>query len=338
MGSHTLTEKNCLINSYPIIASEWNYEKNTILCPGLSPHNIAYGSMKNVWWKCRMGHEWLSRPNNRTGSNMRGCPYCSNKRVYKDNCLATKAPELVKEWHPIKNGKLTPNDVVFASNKKVWWQCEKGHEWRAVIGSRSCDGRNCPYCSNQKVCEDNCVATKNPELMQEWNFGKNKDVSPYDIFPSDQKNVWWKCSKGHEWKNTTKDRVYGGINCHVCNRIILNNGVVCASMIEAYYYLEFSIKGLIDGIDFLHDRKYAEINPQYIDIMGKMRYDFYFPKENEYLEVTSYTSGAERWVDYFSTIALKSQYVRDILECKFKFISRKLSKQDLSFVRQYMVT
>jgi len=47
-------------------------------------------------------------------------------------------PELVKEWHPTKNGNLTPEQVTFGSDKKVWWKCskEQSHEWKAQIKNR----------------------------------------------------------------------------------------------------------------------------------------------------------------------------------------------------------
>ena len=32
---------------------------------------------------------------------------CSNKKIVASNCLGTLNPELAKEWHPTKNGKLT---------------------------------------------------------------------------------------------------------------------------------------------------------------------------------------------------------------------------------------
>ncbi len=57
-------------------------------------------------------------------------------------------PELAKEWHPSKNGELTPQMISRGSHKTVWWQCEKGHEWDASISSRSI-GRGCPYCSGR---------------------------------------------------------------------------------------------------------------------------------------------------------------------------------------------
>ena len=48
-------------------------------------------------------------------------------------------PELIKEWHPTKNGELKPEEVTSGSNKKVWWKCEKGleHEWQTTVNSRT---------------------------------------------------------------------------------------------------------------------------------------------------------------------------------------------------------
>ena len=62
-------------------------------------------------------------------------------------------PKLAKEWHPTKNGKLTPMDVTPSSARKVWWICEKNHEWEASINNRTM-GTKCPYCAGKAVCED----------------------------------------------------------------------------------------------------------------------------------------------------------------------------------------
>jgi hypothetical protein len=119
-------------------------------------------------------------------------------------------PLLAKEWYPAKNGRLTPKDVTPMSHKKVWWQCEKGHEWESIISNRSSKGRSCPYCSNQKACEDNCLATVNPKLAKEWHPTKNGNLTPYDVTPgSSRKMVWWQCKKGHEWEALVKSRSIG---------------------------------------------------------------------------------------------------------------------------------
>lgn len=77
------------------------------------------------------------------------CGYCDGKKVGLSNCLITKNPDLIAEWHPIKNGNLTPYDVTAGSGKYVWWKCsECGHEWQARVVDRPRYG--CPQCSKSK--------------------------------------------------------------------------------------------------------------------------------------------------------------------------------------------
>ncbi|HEY9740288.1 MAG TPA: zinc-ribbon domain-containing protein, partial [Coleofasciculaceae cyanobacterium] len=66
--------------------------------------------------------------------------------------LSITHPQLAGQWHPTKNGSLTPDQVVSGSHKKVWWKCSKesDHEWDAAIYSRV-GGRGCPYCGGRKV-------------------------------------------------------------------------------------------------------------------------------------------------------------------------------------------
>ena len=201
---------------FPDIAKEWHPTKNG----SLLPDNFTPGSNKQYWWKCPKGddHEWQSQIADRC-LNSTGCPICSNHKVVESNCLATLNPELAKEWHPTKNGKLTPNDVTPGSNKRVWWKCPKGddHEWRAsVIGRQS--GKGCPVCSNHKVVKSNCLTTINQNLAKEWHPTKNGELAPSDVTPGSNKKVWWKCSKdgAHEWKTsvTHRDRMESG--CPFC--------------------------------------------------------------------------------------------------------------------------
>jgi len=143
-----VSESNCLENTFPEIAKEFNIDKNT----GMSAKTISYGSKKKVWWKCSKDHEWFVAVCDRTSRNGAGCPICSNRIVHISNCLATKRPDLISEWHPTKNGILTPHRVVSGSAKKVWWKCKEcEHEWFATLVSRS-SSRNygCPDCSKSK--------------------------------------------------------------------------------------------------------------------------------------------------------------------------------------------
>lgn len=42
------------------------------------------------------------------------CPYCANKKVSVTNSLARVFPELAREWHPVLNEGLRPEDVTCA--------------------------------------------------------------------------------------------------------------------------------------------------------------------------------------------------------------------------------
>ena len=129
--------------------------------------------------------------------------------------LAVKNPTLSKQWHPTKNGNLTPNDVTTGSSKKVWWRCEKGHEWEAKIANRTYLGRGCPFCSGRYSCDDNSLQVLNPELSKQWHPTKNGNLTPDDVTTGSNKKVWWQCEKGHEWEAAIKNRALGR-GCPYC--------------------------------------------------------------------------------------------------------------------------
>lgn len=82
-GKRLLKGFNDLATKYPEIAAEWNYDRNN----GLSPTEIIYGSAKNVWWKCRKGHEWKASLNTRTGKLKTGCPVCSPHTSFPEQAI-----------------------------------------------------------------------------------------------------------------------------------------------------------------------------------------------------------------------------------------------------------
>ena len=193
----------------PELANEWHPTKNG----KLTPCDVTSGSQKRVWWLCKRGHEWEARIRNRARGD--GCPYCSGRLASAENNFAAKNPELANEWHPTKNGKLTPCDVTSDSHKRVWWVCERGHEWEARIGNRA-RGRGCPYCSGRLASADYNLAIKNPELIGEWHLTKNGSLTPSDVMPGSDKKVWWVCERGHEWEARISNRARGR-GCPYCS-------------------------------------------------------------------------------------------------------------------------
>ena len=135
---------NDLLTLNPNLAAEWHPTNND----GLLPSMVTSGSGKNVWWKCKKGHEWKAAICDRKRGN--GCPYCSGKKVViGETDLLTVNPLLASEWHPTRNKDLLPSQVSANSGKTVWWKCKKGHEWKAKIYSRN-NGCGCPECYKLK--------------------------------------------------------------------------------------------------------------------------------------------------------------------------------------------
>lgn len=72
--------------------------------------------------------------------------------------LAEARPDLAAEWHPTKNGDLTPYDVVPGFTKKAWWQCSiDGTEWcqRVFLRARNEDLSGCPACQSRRSTNAN---------------------------------------------------------------------------------------------------------------------------------------------------------------------------------------
>ena len=211
-ANQKISKTNNLKFRYPEIIEEWNFKKNK----DLLPQNIFPNTNKKVWWKCKKNsHEWQAAPNSRI-SGEKNCPYCSNQKVGKDNNLNFLFTKLATEWHPTKNGKLKPQNVIAGSNKKVWWNCQNGHGYQSSVGSRSKRKTGCPYCSNKKVGKDNNLKFLFPKLATEWHPVKNGKLKPQNVVAGGDKKYWWICQKRHEWKVSTYQRI-SGTNCPYCS-------------------------------------------------------------------------------------------------------------------------
>ena len=241
---------NDLATTHPELAKQWHPTKNG----KLTPDKVSFGSQKKVMWylpydvqddypvkHLRGKHfdfEWSAEVKSRV-NGMSVCPYLSGHAVWPGfNDLVTTHPELAKEWHPTKNGKLTPDRVSFGIAKKVWWRLpydvpddypvkhlrgkHYDFEWYGTICNRTAGNHNCPYLSGQAIWLGfNDLATTHPELAKEWHPTKNGSLMPEDVTAGSKKKVWWflpyddPCTGRHfdfEWKASIFSRARG-VNC-----------------------------------------------------------------------------------------------------------------------------
>lgn len=204
--------ENDLATTHPELAREWDGERNT-----LRPSALTFGSTRKAWWLCGKGHRWQASIASRARGA--GCPVCAGKVIVpQENDLGSRFPEIAAQWHPAKNGSLTPQVCSPSSNRKVWWVCPLGHEYQAAVGARTVSGSDCPYCAGRKVLAGfNDLATLEPAVAASWHPTLNGTLTPAQVSTGSCRKVWWLCSQGHVWKAVIYSRARKQkAGCPVC--------------------------------------------------------------------------------------------------------------------------
>lgn len=208
-----------LATAAPALAAEFHPTKNgTVTTDQVHP-----GSNTAYQWLCgTCGHDWPASPVIRRNH---GCKVCGHKRTAQARArpepgqsLADLHPELAKQWHPIKNGDLRPDQLKPGSNREVWWLCGCGHEWDTKVSHRT-TGHGCEVCGHEAHARPEpgrSLADLYPELAKDWHPTKNGDHRPDQYRPGSGRQVWWLCRGcGHQWETPVAQRT-GGKGCNVC--------------------------------------------------------------------------------------------------------------------------
>jgi len=155
------------------------YSTETFIQKAKQVHKDRYGyekveyvnSRTKVIIKCREHGEFEQTASRHLLGE--GCRMCGSRVAGPGNSLRTKFPEIADEWHPTKNGNLTPSNVTYGSAKKVWWQCqEQGHVWQGSVNGRTNPTSSfcCPVCSRDPIFR----LTSHPENTLRF-VGKSED-------------------------------------------------------------------------------------------------------------------------------------------------------------------
>ncbi len=206
-----------LATRYPELMLQWHPQNNG----DTDPATLLPGSHRKVWWLCEKGHAWQATVESRTSGAE--CPICTRHTVLPgETDLASTHPELAAQWHPEKNGSVTPKEILAGTLKKVWWLCEKGHVWRASVSSRV-SGRGCPVCAGKTVLAgENDLLSGFPVVAAQWDREKNKPLTAADVTPYSNRIFWWRCEQGHSFRMAVSARTAQNCGCPYCaNRKVL---------------------------------------------------------------------------------------------------------------------
>ena len=232
----------------------WDYEKNKD-----KPWEVFKSTDTKFWFKCNnCPHSFnssLSSISNKKKTSW--CPYCSNQKMCENNedkhCItcynksfASLLDLTLTENSPIKKvdcwdynkNKDKPWEVFKSTATKFWFKCDNcHHSFNSSLNNIS-NKKNaiwCPYCSNQKMCENNedkhCITcynksfaslldltlTENSPIKKVdcWDYNKNKD-KPWEVFKSTATKFWFKCDNCPHSFNTSLDLVSKNTWCPYC--------------------------------------------------------------------------------------------------------------------------
>jgi hypothetical protein len=158
----------------------------------------------SLLWECKRGHRWKASPANvKGGKRKRGtwCLECYNlRRRFRPRHNIEKMKDLARS-----RGGLCLSDEYINSKSKLWWQCDKGHSWRAVpVAVRR--GSWCPVCArNQKLTLEefhSLAARKGGRCLSDRYINKATPLR-------------WQCALGHRWY-AQPGRIRRGTWCAKC--------------------------------------------------------------------------------------------------------------------------
>lgn len=204
-----------LASARPDLVAQWDHARNG----DLSPDDVSRSSGRRVWWVCSIAddHMWQATVSNRVHLNTR-CPFCFNNRFCRSNSMAATHPALAEQWHPTKNGDLTPFDVRALTRTKIWWQCvvDPTHIWCSAGRSRVEGGSGCGRCAASTPKSGDYLVDVNPEVAAQWHPTLNEPLRLATMARASNKSVWWQCptDPAHVWRTRVKTRAVSG--CPEC--------------------------------------------------------------------------------------------------------------------------
>lgn len=147
-----------------------------------------------------------------------GCPHCRSNETRRNKAtptLSQELPEVAAQWHPTRNRRLSPDDVVHTSTRSVWWRDSAcGHEWEERVCARNKYQRyRCPKC---RTILDS-LAYQFPLLADEWS--PRNPVTAWQVRPNGTTlfEPEWVCSddETHVWVSSLTSRTNGS-GCPEC--------------------------------------------------------------------------------------------------------------------------
>jgi hypothetical protein len=217
-------------------AKYWHKEKNG----DVRPEDITIRTGTKYWFICNnieCRHDFLTSPDKIASGNW--CQFCCNppQKLCDDgkcnNCLVKSFASLEKAIDWSDKNELKPYQVFKSCNSKFWFNCNNcAHEFNSALSSIT-GGSFCPYCANKKLCDvqecQKCLLNSfaSDSKAQYWNYEKNGDLQPRNIFKYCNNKYYFNCSECQHVFDIALNNIRVGRWCPFCANKQLCNDNAC---------------------------------------------------------------------------------------------------------------
>jgi predicted nucleic acid-binding Zn-ribbon protein len=154
---------------------------------------------------------------------------CSRSLRAAGRSLIELRPDLAREFVADVSGRSRqqgPGELTLGSGIRVAWRCGTcAHLWQTSISNRALRGSGCPNCARSRLRDEALrnrartasLAFLRPDLAGE--FVRNLSVPDRDAHTTpvgSHDRIIWRCSAGHEWTTSARQRVKFRTHCPRC--------------------------------------------------------------------------------------------------------------------------
>lgn len=191
----------------------------------LSARQVTKRSGKNFLFNCEnCFHEFVSNPDAMYTKITSGCSYC-NGNILCDDMDCDFCFNKSFASHPRANdwsdkNEITPRQICYCSGEKYWIDCKKcKHSIYAKISDFSTRENLCPYCTGDKLCNDECnfcfeKSFASCEKSKYWN--EKNTISPRQICRNSGIKFFFNCNVCHNEFFKTAKSINTGQWCPKC--------------------------------------------------------------------------------------------------------------------------
>ncbi|SDY62568.1 Protein of unknown function [Geodermatophilus africanus] len=200
--------------AHPGVVAQYDVEANG----GRPTTAVLATTQVKLWWACSVApdHRWQATGLNRVRGGT-GCPACAGLQPSVTNNLA-RFPKVAAQLDVARNGGRTPEEIVAATDEKLWWMCPVAddHRWRTKGYDRVRKNSGCPACAGRQASITNSLAARFPELAEQFDVTANGTTSDL-VVATTSELLWWACpvAPDHRWRARGAARV-AGTGCPAC--------------------------------------------------------------------------------------------------------------------------